>query len=150
MEASTNSRQINDTRFKPGQITNPNGRPRGTLNRVTVEVREVAHKLISSPHYVKTLMRRINAGEANHMEPILWYYAYGKPVERVESVDGNGNTVSPFLMLVQLVQAAGLTSRDGAERFLASAEQPVIEAEEPESTEPEPHDGHSNGKRPRS
>ena len=144
-------------RFIPGVPTNPAGKPKGTLNRVTIEVREMSRKLISSPYYVKKLRQRINAGEANHMEPILWYYAYGKPVDRVEQVDGNGNTISPFLALVQIVQAAGLTSRDGAERFLSppaeDSQDEIDMGAEPEperapAAEPGARNGNGTRKRP--
>ena len=68
-------------KFQPG---NP-GRPKGALNKGTREAQELAAALIEGdPAYLKGLMRRIKAGKAPHMEPLLWHYLYGKPKESVD------------------------------------------------------------------
>ena len=60
------------------------GRPPGSLNRTTLEVREFARHLIEDPEYQAGLRRRMIAGKAPQMEMLLFSYAYGKPVERHE------------------------------------------------------------------
>ena len=60
-------------------------RPKGSLNRVTLEAREFARDLIDSPDYRKSLARRIkNDALPGGVEVMLWYYAYGKPTDKVE------------------------------------------------------------------
>lgn len=60
------------------------GRPRGSRNRVTLEVREIATRLVTDPAYVEALSIRLREGTAGPMEPLLWTYAYGKPKETGE------------------------------------------------------------------
>jgi hypothetical protein len=73
----------NVTTFKHGHGA-MGGRPTGSLNRTTMEVRELARRLIEDPKYQASLRRRMIAGKAPHMETLLFAYAYGKPVERHE------------------------------------------------------------------
>jgi len=70
--------------FKPGQSGNPTGKRKGTANRVTVEAREAAALIVDSPEYRASLKARGIAGQAPHMETLLWAYATGKPVDRIE------------------------------------------------------------------
>lgn len=70
--------------FKPGQSGNPNGKRRGTPNRVTIEAREAAALIVDDPEYRASLAARVIAGQAPQMEALLWAYAKGRPVERVE------------------------------------------------------------------
>ena len=66
-----------------------NGRPKGSLNKVTIEARVLAQRIVQDPAYRTQLRRRVQAGEAPHMETLLWHYAFGKPKESVEiSTDG--------------------------------------------------------------
>lgn len=60
------------------------GRPKGVLNKVTVEVRDFARAVVEEPAYVEALKRRLTSGKAPHMETLLFHYAYGKPKEQVE------------------------------------------------------------------
>ena len=60
------------------------GRPPGSPNRTTLEVRELARHQIEDPEYQASLRRRMIAGKAPQMEMLLFHYAYGKPVERHE------------------------------------------------------------------
>lgn len=64
------------------------GRPAGSLNKATREIKELARAIVEDPAYRKKLRRRMIEGKASHIEPLLWYYAYGKPKERVEVSDG--------------------------------------------------------------
>ena len=70
--------------FKKGQSGNMAGKPRGTQNRVTAQAREMAALIVDDPDYREALRARMIAGTAGMMEPLLWAYAKGKPVDRVE------------------------------------------------------------------
>ncbi len=72
-------------RFKPGQSGNPHGRPRGLQNKATLDAKEYAGQLVDSPEYRASLNLRLLAGTAGAIESLLWHYAKGKPVDRVES-----------------------------------------------------------------
>jgi len=50
-----------------------------------VEVKAAARLLIEDAEYRRRLLRRLRAGEAGALEPLLWYYAYGKPTERIDA-----------------------------------------------------------------
>ena len=70
-------------RFVKGDVRA--GRPKGTPNKVTAEVREVAQSIVEDPIYREVLKQRLLMGKlAPAMESMLWHYAYGKPKERVE------------------------------------------------------------------
>jgi hypothetical protein len=60
------------------------GRQRGTVNKVTVEIRDAARRLLELPDYRRNLRTRLIEGKAPHMETLLFHYAYGKPKETVE------------------------------------------------------------------
>ena len=72
------------TSFRPGESGNPRGRSPGTQRRRTIEVREVCSRLVDDPDYRESLRKRMIAGTAGAMEPLVWAYAKGKPVDRVE------------------------------------------------------------------
>lgn len=73
------------TAFKPGISGNPRGRARGTRNKATVEAREFAQRLVGDAEYHRCLRERLLAGTAGAVEVMLWHYAHGKPVDRVET-----------------------------------------------------------------
>jgi hypothetical protein len=58
--------------------------PRGTPNKATREVRELARRLVEDADYQAKLKARLEAGQAGALEPLLWHYAYGKPKQPVE------------------------------------------------------------------
>lgn len=60
------------------------GRPKGSLNKATREIKDIASGLLSDPAYVTSLKRRLTSGKAPHMETLLHHYAYGKPKETVD------------------------------------------------------------------
>jgi hypothetical protein len=62
------------------------GRTRGTPNKSTVGIREIARSFVDDPAYRAALKVRLENGTAGTMEPTLWAYAYGRPL--VESGDG--------------------------------------------------------------
>lgn len=73
------------TAYPPGTSGNPKGRARGTRNKATLEAREFAACLINDPEYQRRLRERLLAGTAGPIEVTLFYYAWGKPIERVET-----------------------------------------------------------------
>jgi len=72
-------------RFKPGQSGNPHGRPAGSQNKATKDAKEFCSELVDSPEYRAALNARLLAGTAGAMEGLVWAYAKGKPVDRVET-----------------------------------------------------------------
>jgi hypothetical protein len=71
--------------FKKGVSGNAAGKPKGTPNRATAQAREMAALIVDDPEYRANLRLRMIAGTAANMEPLLWAYAKGKPVDRVET-----------------------------------------------------------------
>src|SRR3981081_454880 len=71
--------------FQPGTSGNPNGRPKGTPNKTTAEVRRLATALVDDPVYRATLQQRLIAGTLPAaVETLLWTYAKGTPRPRRE------------------------------------------------------------------
>ena len=88
MATSANSRlvaRLPRTAYQPGVSGNPAGRRPGSRNRATLEAREFAKRLIDDDDYRAALRQRMIAGTAGAVEPLMWFYSYGKPVERVET-----------------------------------------------------------------
>lgn len=81
------------TTFRPGQSGNPAGRRRGTRNRVTVEAREAAQRIVDDPVYREELRQRMIDGTAGAMEPLMWFYAKGRP----QSADDRSSNVVAHL-----------------------------------------------------
>ena len=71
--------------FQSGQSGNPAGRRPGTRNRVTIEAQLAAAQIVDDPDYRAALRQRMINGTAGAIEPLVWMYAYGKPVQRVET-----------------------------------------------------------------
>ena len=78
-------RHANATSFRPGQSGNPRGRTPGTQTKCTIEARDVCSRLVDDPVYLEALRRRLIGGTAGAMEVLVWHYAKGRPVDRVET-----------------------------------------------------------------
>jgi hypothetical protein len=99
-----------DRHLIPG--ANRNGRPKGSRDKRTIEIQIMARSLIEDPAYQASLKKRLEAGKAPHMEPILYYYAYGKPIDRVRLAGEDGGPVQVsdpfFVSLMKVWQGADL------------------------------------------
>src|SRR5216684_7340235 len=73
---------VRDTRFQPG---NP-GRRKGTPNKATKEIRDLARALTTgSPAYMARLKQRLLAGKCHpSVEVALLHYAHGRPPDKIE------------------------------------------------------------------
>jgi hypothetical protein len=77
------------------------GRPKGSQNKATVEVREAARSFVEDPIYRESLKARLQSGDlAPAVESMLWHYAYGKPKEQVELSGPDGGAVVSAVKLV--------------------------------------------------
>lgn len=98
----------------PYQFTGPGpGRPKGIPNKVTIEIRQIAKSIVDDPTYRESLLTRLSAGEAPHMETLMWHYAYGKPVDKIEVKDKTNDLAD--------VSAEELRARSIAVAALASS-----------------------------
>src|SRR5215211_3848662 len=75
------------------------GRKPGSKNKVTVEVRELAQRLVNDPVYLANLQQRLQDGKAGVMEETLWHYAYGQP-SKAEPVNDATGSVGRVLRVV--------------------------------------------------
>ena len=61
------------------------GRPKGSLNKRTLEAKAFARQLVSSPTYLQKLQAAFeNRTVDTSIEAMVWHYAYGKPKESIE------------------------------------------------------------------
>jgi hypothetical protein len=71
------------TTFQSGK-PKTGGRKKGTPNKATREIREVAVGLLEDPDYQRRLRTRLLGGKLPpQIESLLFHYAYGKPRETV-------------------------------------------------------------------
>lgn len=69
---------------KPFGAARKGGRPKGSLNKATIEIKEAARLLLEDPVYQASLKARLEAGTAGAVEPLLYHYVYGKPKDTIE------------------------------------------------------------------
>jgi hypothetical protein len=70
------------------------GRTKGTPNKTTGEVAERCRALIESESYQQYFQHRLQNGALPPaLEALTWYYAYGKPKERMEVTGAGGGPV---------------------------------------------------------
>lgn len=79
--------------------TVPTGRPKGTPNKATKDVRLIAQGMLRDAAYRQNLMKRLRRGQANALEPLLWQYAYGKPKTKVELSSPGGKALQVHFYL---------------------------------------------------
>jgi len=71
--------------FRKGEPRPPNsGRKKGSRNKATLEIKAACRALLEDPEYLASRRERILAGDAPHLESLLYGYAYGKPASRLE------------------------------------------------------------------
>ena len=88
-------------------LTGPGpGRPKGSLNRATVEIRKLSQNLTTgNPVWVASTKARLEAGKEHPgVVQTLLYYAHGKPKETLE--------LAPNESVSELLRLA-LTRRSG-------------------------------------
>lgn len=91
--------------WEPGQSGNPNGRPKGALNKVTVEMAQISRRLtMRDPKFLKELRERIRAFTVHPAILIrLLEYGYGKPTEKIElTLETNESGPTPTEALERL------------------------------------------------
>ena len=71
-------------RFPKGVSGNSAGRPGGIANKATLEAKTFARAFVNDEAYRKNLRHRIMAGKAQHIDTLLWHYAYGRPADKTE------------------------------------------------------------------
>jgi hypothetical protein len=97
------------------------GRPKGALNRATVEIRAFARGLLEDPAYIAALRRRLLAGTAGQIELLLFGYAYGRATDSPVLPTGANRPASSVRGASDT--AAGLDlSKEGREKLLALVE----------------------------
>ena len=81
--------------------------PRNHRNKPPIEIQWAARVLVEAPAYQKSLWKRLLAGKATHMEPLLFYYAYGKPVDKVALTDPTGERpYQPIALIPEVIEDA--------------------------------------------
>lgn len=82
-----------------GESGNRRGRPKGALNKVTLEIRTISRAMVTDPAYLAKLQsdfRRRKVAPA--IEALFWHYGFGKPKETVQ-IEGGDAPVKFTLML---------------------------------------------------
>ena|SRR5690242_19901860 len=81
------------------------GRQKGTPNKATAEMKEAVDRFLTDPDYQDNLMRRIEAGRADHIELYLWQWRYGRPKVVLEVSGGQSRTREIAKNLMNLSKA---------------------------------------------
>jgi hypothetical protein len=71
-----------EPRRKPGTFIKGDpraGRPQGSRNKTTPEIRQLARNLLTDARYLTTLRKRLREGTAGRIEELLYQYAWGTP-----------------------------------------------------------------------
>jgi hypothetical protein len=105
---------------KPVATTATRDYRRRSGTRIPSEAKNFAQGIITSPEYRESIKRRVKEGKlAAPIEQLLWYYAYGKPVDKIDLTMDDGRELE------------GMTTEELAEeaRMLAAALRETSEAE---------------------
>jgi len=70
-------------KYKKGQSGNPQGRPRGSLNKSTREIKEVIREDVDLQRIVRRLQKKALAGSETAAR-ILFEFGWGKPRQEAE------------------------------------------------------------------
>lgn len=72
---------------RPFASGNP-GRPKGAVNKASRDIKARAREILEDPEYLVALKARINKGNAQQVEALLFHYGYGKPRDIVQIEGG--------------------------------------------------------------
>ena len=73
--------------FQKGVSGNPTGRPKGSGNKSTAEIKAFAEKVLTSQEWQANVYRRMLDGKAPHIETYLLQLYAGKPKDTVAIED---------------------------------------------------------------
>lgn len=108
--------------FQKGQSGNPNGRQKGTENKVTRDIRALAQALLDEKYWKRT-KKRLDAGKLNPiLEKTIWAYAHGEPKKTLR-IEGEVGVLEkrgvlqqiPDDVLARIETAAVIGELDGSE-----------------------------------
>jgi hypothetical protein len=115
------------------------GRPKGVKNKATIQAREIAQSLTTGdPEYLERLRQRVRSGRCPPaIEQMLWAYAHGRPVERIEvtgAVQHNHDVLAIALRELPLEQLQAYRAANAAieakmRELQAGTSSEVIDAE---------------------
>jgi hypothetical protein len=84
------------------------GRPKGSLNKVTVDMRQAAQALIARPKYQENFQRAWDERNVPPaVEAMIYHYAYGKPTETHEVTGPGGGPLKFDRIELVLVKGNG-------------------------------------------
>lgn len=72
------------------------GRPKGSLNKVTRDIKAIAAAVLNDPEYMASARQRMIDGKAPHLETLYHHYIDGKPKDTVVVQDAP----PPFVVVV--------------------------------------------------
>lgn len=71
--------------FAKGQSGNPAGKKKGTLNKVTRQVKDFCFGLVNDPVYQAKFQAAFQARTIDKsLEELVWHYAFGKPSQALD------------------------------------------------------------------
>lgn len=105
------------------------GRPKGALNRRSTAGRDFALRILESPEYLESIMRRMLSDTLPPLiESQLQHYAWGKPIEKTMAVDIDPADDLTTLTDDALAQRAAAAAAAAMEVARVSREQQKAEA----------------------